>query len=668
MNEHISIADGHGPEWADALADLADRAAAAFGPSGDQGCLSVVDLEPWRLLDAWWLRRRLQALAQLSGRRLRYVPCVGQGSLPRGQHIAAFAPAWSLGTTPVELCWPSRNDVPHSKTTGQAWTPDGAVLILAGNLAKRLPQHLLLAHHGQIHEWHSSPDQGKWHPADLAQHAGWIAESIHANATGLPSAMLSLPIGYWKFLERAIAWASHGCLVVSRAEGWSSLAEIRHEVTRPAEVRAESPPVNFHWLAQHLPRLRASAHTIRACRTDAVQLVSSGLPDGEGVAPLLCGPLSAATRSTRADRARAVRVLAAGGDLDAAMSVLQSSAHDPALLRTAWDTLAPAAASASVEVTAQLGDWIERLMTDNPWIGDDPALLRGAGHLALACARLDLAQTALRALEELGRAFAADLAALARCLEQLGRLDAALAACDRALSRDAADEDALRTRERVSARLAAMAAPWRIQYERADTPLMLDPLHAGHAPMLLRQMRDPSIPTMTALPELAQGDDGRAWIQTRLDDGPASYAIVHRHLGLVGYLDLRLWKSTAFVCYWIGADFQGLGFCAPALALGCELALRNGIDLLLSSAYDDNVRSLRVLRKHGFQPLRVRAVAPDTDRTFVMLPAAHMTEEDATQRLFEFCESTGSGLRFVPSADGATAETSSTTTGSDRPH
>jgi RimJ/RimL family protein N-acetyltransferase len=237
------------------------------------------------------------------------------------------------------------------------------------------------------------------------------------------------------------------------------------------------------------------------------------------------------------------------------------------------------------------------------------------------------------------------------------------------LSRDAAQDDALRTRARVSARLATLAAPWRIQREGDDTPLMLDPLHVDHAPMLLRQMRDPAIPTMTALPALAQGDDGRAWIQTRLDDGPAAYAIVHRHLGLVGYLDLRLWKSTAFVCYWIGADFQGLGFCAPALALGCDLALRNGIDLVLSSAYDDNVRSLRVLRRRGFSPMSIRAMAPDSDRTFVMLPATHMDEEEGTQRLIEFCDNTGSGLRFVPAAGDAPAVIpSSAMTGSDRSH
>jgi RimJ/RimL family protein N-acetyltransferase len=460
--------------------------------------------------------------------------------------------------------------------------------------------------------------------------------------------MLSLPVGYWRFLEDALGWSRHGCLVLARAEGWSSLAEIREDSAQGLAPRADSPPVNFHWLAKHLPRIGATAHTVRACRTDAIQLVASGgAPDAAGL-QALCRPLASAADSSRADRARAVRVLAAGGELKAALAVLQSSMHDPALLRAAWPAIVAAAASVSHGVRAEIAAWVERVMTDNPWIVDDLELLRATGHVALACDRFDLAQAAVRAMDETGSAVAADLVALARCREQVGQFDAALAACDKALSRHPGHAPAQAARERIEARAAMLSGSWRVQHGHAESPLLLDPLHADHAPMLLRQMRDPSIPAMTALPVIAQGDDGRGWIQARLVDTPAAYAIVHRRLGFVGYLDLRLWQGTAFVCYWIGPDFQGRGFCGPALALGCELAARNGVDLLLSSAYDDNMRSLRVLFKHGFRAMTVRAVPPDSERTFVMLPAADMDDREARRRLIEFCDNTASGLRFVP--------------------
>jgi RimJ/RimL family protein N-acetyltransferase len=284
-------------------------------------------------------------------------------------------------------------------------------------------------------------------------------------------------------------------------------------------------------------------------------------------------------------------------------------------------------------------------MADNPWIGDDAGLLRAAGHVALACSAPGLAHTALRALDELGRALPSDLAALARSLEQLGRLPDALAACQRALSRGPGDE-ALAAQQRLTQRLEAMSVPWRVPHGHPGSPLLLDPLHADHAPMLAWQLRDPSVASMTALAPLEPGDDGRGWIRTRLADGTAVFALMHRQLGFVGYLDLRVWDTTAFLCYWIGPDFQGLGLCAPAIALARELAFANGVRLLVSSAYDDNERSLRALRRSGFRVLPVRAQAPDHDRTFVMLPAAPMAEQEALERLIDFCDKTGSGLRF----------------------
>jgi RimJ/RimL family protein N-acetyltransferase len=648
MSAGIGAADGHGPEWAAGVADLADRAQAAFARANVRGCFTVLDLEPWRRVDAWWLRGRLEPLARLSGRPIRYVPCQGPAPLPSAKHETTFAAPWSVGAAPVELFWPAAGSAPRSTANEQPWTPDGAVLVLAGDLAKRLPQSLLLAHAGQIHEWRGAGSTAKWHPVDMARYGGWMAEGVRAYAEGLPSSMLSLPVGYWSFLMQAITWAPQGCMVLSRAEGWSSLAQIRDDSARRADISAESPPVNFHWIAKHASRIHASAHMVHDGRDDSVQLIAAGLVDAEATMPTMCSHLGVTMRSSRADRAQALRALAQAGEMNAAIAVLQQSQDDPVLLRVSGEALARAAASANAASRTRLGEWLERVMMDNPWLGEDASLLREAGRVSLACGRVDLAQTALNALDDTMQSLAADVAMLARCHEQVGRLDAAVADSWRALSYDPKLNDARAVLERVTPRLAAMSAPWRVQHTSIESLLMLDPLHADHAPMLLRQMRDPSIATMTVLPPLAEGDDGRGWIQARIDEGIAAYALVHRSHGFVGYLDLRIWQSTAFVCYWIGADYQGMGFCAPAVTLACDFALRNGIDLLLSAAYGDNVRSLRVLRKCGFDPMDVRAMPPDGDRIFVMRPAAPMREEQARQRLIDFCANTGSDLRFAP--------------------
>jgi RimJ/RimL family protein N-acetyltransferase len=336
--------------------------------------------------------------------------------------------------------------------------------------------------------------------------------------------------------------------------------------------------------------------------------------------------------------------------MQAALSILNQSTGDPALLRGTWSLLARAAKSASRTECVELAAWLQGVMTDNPWFAEDAQLLRAAGHIALACMRVDLAHSTLSALDEMGQMSAGDLAALACCHEQLGSLDAALATCDRALASEQGHQDALAARERVARRKDAMSAPWRLQQQSSDSPpILVEPLVPDHAPMLARQMRDPSIASMTALPPLVEGEDGRAWIQRLLDEGTHAYAIIHCSLGFVGYMDLRVWESTAFICYWIGPDYQGQGLCAPVIRLGCDLAFRNGIELVLTACYEDNVRSLRALYKTGFVLMAdVRAMAPDNERVFVMRPAKPMDADLARQKLIEFCDNTNSGLRFEP--------------------
>jgi RimJ/RimL family protein N-acetyltransferase len=397
--------------------------------------------------------------------------------------------------------------------------------------------------------------------------------------------------------------------------------------------------------------------TVQSRRDDTVQVMARGLPAGDGVLSVLCGRLAAATRSTREDVTRVIRALAVGGELNAMLSVMQQSADDPAVLRKVWEKIVSAAASAPAADCAPLGAWIEKLLHDNPWICDDEDLLRAAGHIALTCDKPGLARTALQMLHEKRNASAADLTALARCHEKLGALTDALAACDQALIRHANWPDALAVRERISARIASFTGMWNVQHANTASPLMLDPLHADHAPMLARQFRDPSIATMTVLPPLAKDDDGTQWIRSRLEDGGPAYALVHRQLGFVGSLELRVWESTAFISCWIGSDFQGQGFYHPALMLGCELATRNGVDLILSAAFDDNIRSLRGLRKCGFQALDVRAQPPDADRTFVTLSRSPIDNDEAVQRLTDFCINTESGLRFDAQQDTESSET-----------
>jgi RimJ/RimL family protein N-acetyltransferase len=660
--EHHDVA--YGPSWASALAELVNRAGAIFNGADGTMPLSVVDLEPWRRHDAWWLRKQLEPVARLCGRAMRYVPCVGPGPADTDT-FKGFASAWSVGCTPVALCWPPGSDLPQSDSIGQEWTPDGAVILLAGSLAQRLTQDIVLLHHGKVQVWGGLPGAEEWQPLDDVHHSEWVGESLHGYAAALPSSMITLPRGYWDFLRKALAWSEHGCVALARAEGWSSLAQVREDAAQRVRIKADGAPVNFHWLAQNAHRLGATTTIVHECRNESVQVVSRGL-DAD-VLRMLCAPLVRASVSSRDERARAMAVMAALGDPDACLAALRLDEPDPEMLRASWRALAHAV-SAAPSAGMKVGLWLARVVGDSPWLGEDAQLLRAAGHVAVACSRPDLAYASLSALDELGSAVPDDLVALAQSVEHHGRYEDALAVCDRVLASLPSHGGAKVVRARLIRRLGAFEAPWRVQHGAAQSPVLLDPLHEDHAALLSRQMRDPSICSMTALPPLEDGDDGRAWISARLLDTPAAYAIVHRQLGFVGYLDLRVHGATAFVCYWIGADFQGLGFSALALSLACDLALRNGVDLLLSSAFDDNERSLRTLRRCGFQNMEVRALEPDHDRTFVMLSTAPLGQHAARRRLIAFCDGTASGLRFEPPPASACVEATRAAGGAIRLH
>lgn len=660
MSHCAAPLDGYGPAWADGVAALVQRAALAWAHSGVTGCFTVLDLQPWRQLDAWWLRRSLEPLARHGGLAVRYVPCTGPATPPCTSGASSVAPAWSsglCGDAPVHLAWPRVGGLPVCAATGEPWQPDGPVLVLAGDLAQRLPQHLLLAHHGTLQEWRAEFDKTrKWElllPGLLSGGlAGWVTDSARAYTSGLTSAMLSLPLAYWQFISDLFAWAVHGAAVLTRAEGWSSLAQMREAPSPVVQVREDAPPVNFHWLSQEAPRLGATAHLISARRTDAVQLMVKGLPQEGSLLPLLCAPLAMTLSTSRAERARVAGRLAASGDLQGAVAVLDLEPEDPLVLRTAWAALAHAARNATDDcaiLRVHLGAWLDRLMTNNPWLGEDATLLRGAGHIALACWQPHTAQVALRALAASGQACPADDVALACSLEMLGQLDPALAAGRRSVMRRPDDAEAGKVLRRIEARISSLGGPWGVQHEKAGSSLMLDPLHEAHAAALAHQLRDPAICIMTVLAPIAADDDGRQWIRERRAEGPAAYAVMHRQLGFVGYASISLWETTGFISYWIGTDYQGRGFAADLIEAVCDLAWRNGLELLVSSAYEDNTRSLRALRRGGFVPMDLRALPPDGDRSFVMLPApalASMTHAEARRRLVTFCDMKRSGLRF----------------------
>lgn len=166
--------------------------------------------------------------------------------------------------------------------------------------------------------------------------------------------------------------------------------------------------------------------------------------------------------------------------------------------------------------------------------------------------------------------------------------------------------------------------------------VFLEPLGLQHAEELAWQYRDGQIAAMTGLPVLRDAAEAACWIAVHSIEHPASYAAMHPGLGLIGYGELRIIGDAGYLCLWVGVDHQGRGFGGQIVRLLCGRAVEEGLGVVLTSAFDDNTRSLRALRRAGFREMRTRMEPPHDDRTFLCAPGCEGGERgaEAALRLF----------------------------------
>lgn len=191
----------------------------------------------------------------------------------------------------------------------------------------------------------------------------------------------------------------------------------------------------------------------------------------------------------------------------------------------------------------------------------------------------------------------------------------------------------------------AQRAPWR-QAFHLHGPWWLEPLDQRHAPALAVQYRNPDTSGMTGLPPIDEGLDAIEWIKLRNDESPATYAFMHARHGFVGYGDLFLDRDEGYLCMWMGEDFRGRGWGRALAQHLCALGQRAGLSVVWSSAYHNNLPSLRAMASAGFITLDLRALPPDEERLFVYRPLRPFTVEQARAGMVDFCDRTHTGVRF----------------------
>lgn len=177
--------------------------------------------------------------------------------------------------------------------------------------------------------------------------------------------------------------------------------------------------------------------------------------------------------------------------------------------------------------------------------------------------------------------------------------------------------------------------------------LSLQTLSQHHAASVWQQYQDPSIGVMTRLPPLNSLQDVRLWIQSQNNDQRRTYAVVHENHGLVGVVSVRFVGEIGYFYFWIGQNHQGQGFAEPAARLLLSQANAMGVTQLYTSVYQDNVRSLRVMRMLEAELLSVQAQDPDQALRFFHYSSSTKKNIDHPITLGEFLEKIQSPIKLL---------------------
>lgn len=542
--------------------------------------------------------------------------------------------------------------LPHASVLtshGQEWKLDTPLLVLAHGLWSTLPQQLLTVHYGDVFVWNGTGAE-PWVRLDPLQTFPDARVSLDAYTASLNSAQFTWPQQAVQAVEQIAGWTSGPWLVHARAPGWSSIDDLRDDstVSHIAHARrGASLPVNFDAIARHASALGWTSAQAR-------------MPD-RSVSQCVGGPraaiqaLGTAIQPRWMDEsnhcAQAIDAVLRLGNATHALTILRLCDYDPRLIQACASPLR----GVMVQLDAtQLEAWAKALRLC--WQVCPPALraeiASDMATLALECHAVDLARDACARLHNGASTNPAHWKWIAGAHEASGRPHAARRAWARVRAHDPAHsaEGLARVTLRTRSELRQTQCSWD------SRGIRLEPLDHAHARAVLHQFRDPQIAVMVALPRWDNESTFRKWLDEQ-ERGHMLWAAVHRRLGLVGFASIGYAGTLGFFSFWVGPGFQGRGYSKSIAGQARESAARAGLDMLVTSVYDDNVRSLRALSSCGYSRISLRAKPPDESRQFLFAPSPGFHEMQAprpaqiARRIIDYCHAQPGAMRFSTAPD-----------------
>lgn len=625
--------------------------------------LDIIDLCPGRDgLSAWLVSAVERRLRGIRHAGLRYWPAYAEVPAEPGAADGAENPGrphvrWQDSGAGTALHVAEG----HGSLTAP-FRPGNPTVVIAHDAWSHLPQELFAMHYGKLLRAdlellaHRQPGQEEtlWQPVGDSAWDPALGPLLERYRTEFNSAPVVYPAGAFRFLAAAQEAAVTGLLVLSLAPGCTSDLSLRlSSFSEVSDGYRQSGrfPVNFQLLARWAGHAGGVTAEVDLPGHRVLQAMLLGPASSVPCLDAVRGCVDPAWMSSRLQLAEVVRTMGSGVALEARLSLLQLSRFDPGVFLAGAQGIIKELARVQGPDRRPWRQALEQVWAHQhcfPASDEMPPLLAQAamhcGHWGLA--RRILADCLAKAADDPGH-----LANLAWCEARTGNLSAGISLVEQAIARDPGHVLANEIRRRLAVRAAARDQHWLVELRHADLPLVLEPLDDSHAEALSHQYRDPQIAVMTGLPAMSTPADVRRWMaDQQADAGRVNYAVMHADWGFVGFINLAVSGSAAFFCFWTGVDYQGMGFATAAGRLACHHAAQVGVPVMLTSAYKDNHRSIRALKRLGFAELPIRACPPDQDRIFFALIDARAGEVDPNIELRDYYVRERLPMTFDPSS------------------
>ena len=195
----------------------------------------------------------------------------------------------------------------------------------------------------------------------------------------------------------------------------------------------------------------------------------------------------------------------------------------------------------------------------------------------------------------------------------------------------------------------ACFGPWDPE-SATDGELHLEPLGHHHLNDFAWQYYDPSIAKRCCLPRFNDAEHWSHWLTETQDYGDQIiFGVQHRDWGFIGSVSLVLHQGVGFFYYWIGRDYQNLGFGPRAVGLLFDLAERHwGMRACYAKVFQNNGASLRGLHKLGFSEVDFPIVSTQGGECFFRRTSpGYATTPDPANEARTLFENMGSGSRVT---------------------